>query len=155
MIVIVGKNGNELNTELLPFKEINEKIWDIEADVFVPGAASKIVEREQIERLIAKGLHLISCGANVPFTDDKVFFGDTAKILDDKIAIIPDFVANCGMARVFAYLMQEKASLTDYDIFNDVSRTIGSFLEKVHSQNESSVGISKRSLEIVLKNITM
>jgi len=78
--LFVNKNGNELITDMLPFDEINQIIWDIEADVFVPGAASKIVSKDQVERMQAKGLELISCGANVPFTDDKVFFGHNSKL---------------------------------------------------------------------------
>jgi len=144
--LFVNKNGNELITDMLPFDEINQIIWDIEADVFVPGAASKIVSKDQVERMQAKGLELISCGANVPFTDDKVFFGETARFLDDKISIIPDFVANCGMARVFAYLMEEKIQLTDQAIFNDVSNTIRNFLEKLSKTDKTKVKISKRAL---------
>ena len=34
------------------------------------------------------------------FSDDGIFFGETAHWLDENIALIPDFVANCGMARV-------------------------------------------------------
>ena len=147
----VYKNGNQLNADMIPFKELNEKIWDVPADIFVPGAASKIVERSQIERLMKNGLEVISCGANVPFTDDKVFFGETASALDDYVSIIPDFVANCGMARVFAYLMQEKAELTDRGIFEDVSLTIRNFLEIMYTNDNSDKKISKRALEVVFK----
>ena len=151
--LFVHKNGNELSTELIPFDEINAKIWDIEADVFIPGAASKIVSRNQIERLIANGLELISCGANVPFTDDKIFFGETARLLDSSISIIPDFLANCGMARVFAYLMQEKAELTDQAIFQDVSQTIRKFMKKMIISDKSKVKFSERALFQVLNAI--
>jgi len=151
--LFVEKNGNELNSDLIPFDEINDMIWDLEAEVFIPGAASKIVSKGQVERLISKGLELISCGANVPFTDDKVFFGETARFLDDKISIIPDFVANCGMARVFAYLMGDKVELTDKGIFEDVSKTIHSFLENMLKSDNSKVKISKRALYNVLNTI--
>jgi len=151
--LFVAKNGNELSTELIPFEEINSKIWDIEADVFIPGAASKIVTKEQIERLMVNGLELISCGANVPFTDDKIFFGETARFLDNKISIIPDFLANCGMARVFAYLMQEKAQLTDQAIFEDVSIVIYKFMEEMLKSDKSKVKFSERALYHVLNAI--
>ena len=151
--LFAAKNGNELKTELIPFEEINNKIWDIEADVFIPGAASKIVSKEQVERLLLNGLELISCGANVPFTDDKIFFGETARFLDNKVSIIPDFLANCGMARVFAYLMQEKAELTDQAIFEDVSLTIKEFMEKMLISDKSKVKFSERALHNVLNTI--
>ena len=151
--LFVKKNGNELSAELIPFDEVNKIIWDLEAEVFIPGAASKIVSKDQVERLLSKGLELISCGANVPFTDDKVFFGETARYLDDKVSIIPDFVANCGMARVFAYLMKEKIELTDQAIFGDVSSTIGNFLEKMYEIDSSKVKISKRALYHTLNGV--
>lgn len=151
--LFVAKNGNELSAELIPFEQINERIWDIEADVFIPGAASKIVSRNQIERLLVNGLELISCGANVPFTDDKIFFGETAKYLDDQLSIIPDFLANCGMARVFAYLMQEKAELTDQAIFEDVSLTIRNFMLNMLESDNSKMKFSERALHHVLSTI--
>lgn len=88
----------------------------------------------------------MSCGANVPFEDDGIFFGNTAKEIDQKIALIPDFVANCGMARVFAYLMQDDIEMTDESIFFDVSSTIGTFLKELHMTNKSLFRISEYSL---------
>src|SRR5690606_15572919 len=111
-----------------------------------PGAASKIVSLEQMQRLISKGLKVISCGANVPFTDDKIFFGETARILDEKISVIPDFVANCGMARVFAYLMQPDVEMTDQAIFEDCSLTIRGFLQKLYAENGSDLNLSSGAL---------
>jgi hypothetical protein len=44
--------------------------------------------------------------------------------------VIPDFIANCGMARVFAYFMEREVSMTDEAIFTDISQTILVALEK-------------------------
>jgi hypothetical protein len=68
---------------------------------FYSGAASKLVSRVQVDALINAGLEVIACGANVPFVDDEIFFGPTAKYVDETISLIPDFIANCGMARGF------------------------------------------------------
>lgn len=142
-----NKLGNTLNSEkLIPFESINNEIWDLPCDIFIPGAASKIVTNEQVKRLISKGCEVISCGANVPFTDDGVFFGETAKYIDQNISLIPDFVANCGMARVFAYLMQKDCELLDKSIFIDVSEIIGTFLEELYIINPSLCCISSNSL---------
>ena len=100
------KDGNSLSAEnMLSFEEINEKIWDVKADVFLPCAGSRLVTQDQIDRLLASGLQVISSGANVPFADPEIFYGEIAESVDERIAVIPDFIANCGMARVFAYLM--------------------------------------------------
>ena len=144
--LFLSKRNNSLVGDIISFDEINAKIWDLPCDIFIPGAASKIVTKNQIERLISNGCELVSCGANVPFEDDGVFFGETAKNIDQKIAVIPDFVANCGMARVFAYLMQDDIQVTDECIFYDVSNTIGTFLKDLYIENNSSVMISHYSL---------
>ncbi|MBK8701444.1 MAG: amino acid dehydrogenase [Saprospiraceae bacterium] len=144
--LFLNKENNRLMGKIMPFEEVNEKIWNVPCDVFVPGAASKIVTRIQAESLISGGCKVISCGANVPFTDDGIFFGETARMVDEKISLIPDFVANCGMARVFAYLMQSEAVLTDQGIFQDTSLTIGTFLDELYRENPSDTTISRRSL---------
>lgn len=142
------KNGNQLHSDkMMPFEAVNDKIWSMGAEIFIPGAASKLVTKEQVDAMLANGLEVISCGANVPFIDDKIFFGETARYTDSKVSVIPDFIANCGMARVFAYLMQKDAELTDKAIFVDVSQTIKKMLEKVHSNNPQLTNISTTALE--------
>ncbi len=148
------KKGNQLNaSQMLSFEEINEKIWRQEADIFIPGAASKLVTRTQMEALIDRGLEVVACGANVPFVDDGIFFGETARYVDQTISLIPDFIANCGMARVFAYLMQETAVVTDEAIFDDVSHTIREALLKVATQEQGYTHIASRSLQQVLERL--
>jgi glutamate dehydrogenase/leucine dehydrogenase len=151
--LFIGKQNNCLPGELIPFETINKTIWSTPCDIFIPGAASKIVSAEQVQELKDNGLQVISCGANVPFTDDKIFFGETARKYDRELAIIPDFVANCGMARVFAYLMTKDADLTDHGIFEDTSKIIYSFLKKLRNEGSDPLNISSRSLEIALKKI--
>ena len=152
--LFLAKKGNKLDAQnLIPFDELNARIWHVPADIFIPGAASKIVRREQVDAMIANGLQVISCGANVPFIDDEVFFGPTAKDTDAKISVLPDFLANCGMARVFAYLMQHGIEITDEAIFGDVSSTIRTGLQEVQAANPAKTGISTAALEIALRKL--
>ena len=152
--LFINKKGNNLNSDkMISFEEANARIWDLEADVFIPGAASKIINRDQVDRMIASGLELISCGANVPFVDDDVFFGPTARYTDEKISIIPDFIANCGMARVFAYLMQKDVEVTDEAIFNDCSKTIQQALKRLKDKNNSKLLLSTTGLGIALEKL--
>ena len=147
-------NRQLVSKDMLSFGEANKEIWNLKADIFIPGATSKILTRDQIQSLIGNGLEVISCGANVPFEDDEIFFGDTAHDTDEQIALLPDFIANCGMARVFAYLMQKSdIEISDDAIFNDVSTTISSALEKVHEQNASGKKIASTALEIALNEL--
>ena len=57
------------------------------------------------------------------------------------------------MARVFAYLMEGKVSLTDESIFNDASETIKNALQATFDRNESKTNISKTAFEIALKQL--
>lgn len=151
----LDKDGNKLKADnLLTFEETNSKIWDLAADIFIPGAASKIITKDQVDRMIKGGLKTISCGANVPFIDDTVFFGETAKYTDNQISVIPDFVANCGMARVFAYLMKEDANLTDADIFDDVSETMRKALNDIKAANPGATQLSQSALKIALLKLS-
>ncbi|WP_226389593.1 Glu/Leu/Phe/Val dehydrogenase dimerization domain-containing protein [Penaeicola halotolerans] len=152
--LFADRQGNKLVAEgMIPFAEINQKIWDIPAEIFIPAAASRLITKDQVERMIKKSLEVVSCGANVPFADPEIFFGPTGVFADERIAIIPDFIANCGMARVFAYLMQDHAELTDDAIFRDVSNTIKKALKKTHGVNPKTTKIAQSSFEIALKQL--
>ena len=149
------KDGNSLSSEnMLSFEEINEKIWDVEADVFLPCAGSRLVTQDQIDRLLASGLQVISSGANVPFADPEIFYGEIAESVDERIAVIPDFIANCGMARVFAYLMSdENIDMTDQAIFNDTSRIIKQALEASHSMRSETNLLTATAFEKALNTL--
>src|SRR5690606_3892822 len=123
--LFLNKDGNTLvSDQMIPFDEINQKIWNIQAEIFAPCAASRLVTQMQIDSMIASGLEVISSGANVPFADKEIFFGPIMEATDSKVSMIPDFIANCGMARVFAYFMERRVQMTDESIFNDTSITI-------------------------------
>lgn len=152
--LFTSKDKNKLVADnIIPFEQANELVWSLGAEIFVPGAASKLITRTQIDLLIQNGLEVIACGANVPFIDDDVFFGETAFYTDTKVSLIPDFIANCGMARTFAYLMQPNVELTDKAIFEDVSQTIKKALEETHKKSSSTTALSKVSLEIALNKL--
>lgn len=153
--LFLTKNGNELNhPNMLSFDEVNARIWDVKADVFIPCAASRLITEDQVERMIKSGVSVISAGANVPFADKEIFFGPIAELADSKISIIPDFISNCGMARVFAYLMSnDLKELSDAGIFNDTSQIIKDALIESHAKNQSNTNIAKTSFEIALNKI--
>ena len=132
----------------------NKKIWSIGAEIFVPAAASRLLSQNQLDQMINSGLEVISSGANVPFADKEIFFGPIAKKADSMISLIPDFISNCGMARVFAYLMEDRRiDLTDEGIFQDCSNVIYNALMECYSLNASATNITSRALEIALKNL--
>jgi glutamate dehydrogenase/leucine dehydrogenase len=154
--LFTDKNKNQLiSKDIKPFDEVNSQIWNVGAEIFIPGAASKLVTKEQVSSLLKNGLEVIACGANVPFIDDGVFFGKTASWTDSQTALIPDFIANCGMARTFAYLMQPDVELTDNAIFEDVSETIKKALQEVQNVRSDGFQLAETALQIALTKLTI
>ncbi len=152
--LFLSRDGNALHApDLLSFEEVNQQIWSAGAEIFVPAAASRLVTQPQVETLVAAGLEIISCGANVPFADPAIFFGPTGEWADAHCAVIPDFIANCGMARVFAYLMETGAEITDQAIFSDTSRIIEAALARTYRQSPAPTGIAQRSFEMALRQL--
>jgi len=151
----LSKNGNELNhPEMIPYDEVNSKIWDLPADVFIPCAGSRMINENQLDRMISAGIRVISCGANVPFADPQIFFGPITEKADSTISLIPDFIANCGMARVFAYLMSnDLVKLTDEGIFQDASDTIKLALQKTYKTNQHKTGLARTAFEQALEQL--
>ena len=152
--LFLKKDGNFLYADnMMSFEEINEKVWTVGAEVFIPAAASRLITKEQVNAMVTNGLEVISCGANVPFADQAIFFGPIGEYTDEKVSVLPDFIANCGMARVFAYLMQANTEMTDKAIFEDTSKTIGNAIIKAHTVNNSKTQIAKTAFEIALKEL--
>ena len=150
----VDRDGNKLKADkLIPFEEMNERFWGLGAEIFIPAAASRLISRGQLHQMINNNLEVISCGANVPFNDPEIFFGPTGEFADAHVSVIPDFIANCGMARVFAYLMSESIELTDEAIFADTSATIRNALQKTYNTNSKKTHIAKTSFEIALNQL--
>ncbi len=148
------KDGNTLGKgDLIPFQEMNNRIWSLETEIFAPCAASRLITQDQIDQLIGTGLEVISCGANVPFADPEIFFGSIMEHTDAQVSLIPDFISNCGMARVFAYFMERRVQMTDDAIFEDTSSIIRNAIQQIFNQNIDKKNISKTAFEIALKEL--
>ena len=153
--LFLNKENNKLKSKnLLSFEEINNLIWDISSDIFIPCAASRLVNLDHVNRLIKSGVELIASGANVPFSDSEIFYGPIAEYADQHLSVIPDFISNCGMARVFAYLMEKRRiTLSDVGIFEDCSQVIYNALLKCYEHNSKNTHITSTALEISLNKL--
>ena len=151
-----SKNGNQLVSEnMISFDEINDKIWSLPAEIFIPAAASRLVSKEQVQKMIDTGLEVISPGANVPFADKEIFFGPIMEHTDKHISLLPDFISNCGIARVFAYFMESRIELPMQDkaIFDDTSNIIKKALQRTFNKSASKTKICSTAFEIALKEL--
>ena len=154
--LFLNKDGNKLvSDQMISFDEINNKIWSLPAEIFVPAAASRLVSQDQVQQMIDTGLEVISPGANVPFADKEIFFGPIMEYTDQHLSLLPDFISNCGIARVFAYLMEARVEqpMLDKSIFDDTSNIIKNALTKTHGNNSSKTEICKTAFEIALKQL--
>ena len=73
--------------------------------------------------------------------------------MDKKIAILPDFIANCGMARVFAFLMENEGEITDEILFKDTSNVIKKALQKTYKVCPKGINLTEKSLDIAIKEL--
>lgn len=156
--LFIHRDGNKLNTDIIgekmmSFEEVNSKIWNLGAEIFVPGAGSRLVTKEQVDQMIEGQMEVISCGANVPFADKEIFMGPISVYADNNIAVIPDFVANCGMARTFGFLMSERGVVEDVAILKDASQTIERQMMRLHQFNPKHTGLSRKALEMSLMDL--
>lgn len=152
--LFIAKTGNYLVSDnLIKFEELNERIWSVGAEIFIPAAASRLVNKDHLDQMIENGLEVISSGANVPFADNEIFYGPISEYADQKVTCIPDFISNCGMARVFGYLMGDNVELSDEAIFADSSNTIKDALQNCYNKNSDTKNLTSTAYEIALKQL--
>jgi glutamate dehydrogenase/leucine dehydrogenase len=152
--LLKDRSGNALESaDIIPFEEINRKIWDEEAEVFIPAAASRLITRSHVESMKKSGIEVVACGANVPFADTEIFFGAVAEYADSHLSVLPDFISNCGMARAFAYLMKDHIEISSEAIFEDSSETIKTALINTFKTSTSKTNIARNSFQIALKQL--
>jgi glutamate dehydrogenase (NAD(P)+) len=110
-----------------------DELFSPQADIFVPAGPSHTITARRADLLRRAGVRVVSCGANNPFWADPSRGGlrqwvadmlDVQRRVDPHMAVIPDFVANCGMARAFAYLMSRGARPDADAILRDVASCI-------------------------------
>lgn len=132
-----------------------EAIYNVEADIFVPCAGS-FVRKDHVKKLIANGVEVIASGANVPFVDQGGgnIYSEITSYADEQLSVIPDFVANCGMAHTFAYLMKDDISVNEEGIFNSVSDTIlGALSEIANKFGAPKLKLTEFAIRTALKKL--
>ncbi len=125
-----------------------QPFWDLEADCFIPAARSHSIDGAVLDRLSASGVSAVVCGANNPFADEAGGDLPVQRRADRELAVIPDFVANAGMARAFAYLMSEEGSPDPEAVFADVRRTIRGAVARLLEGEPSRSGLMERALDL-------
>ena len=122
----------------LPAAE-RDRFDDTPAEVFICAAVSGSLTEERLDRLAAAGVDVIASGANHPFREMRLGSTRVAQRADRRFSVLADFLANCGMARTFSYLMEEGARPEAEPIFRAVDRTIQDTLDEVLDRNGNRV----------------
>ncbi len=139
--------------------DTGDELFEVACDIFVAAAASHTLDARRLKQLRGMGVRVMSCGANNPFAYDRANVKLTDWVSDmlalqrdaDKaMAIIPDFIANCGMARTFNYLMMEGASLKPKDILDDAEQTITKRVKQLLKGHDAETGLLDRGFGVFL-----
>lgn len=101
-----------------------ERVYQAEADLFVPAAISGSVDLRRLAQLARLGTHRIVCGANQPLREVRLGSTETAQAADAEFEVLPEVVASLGTARAFFNLMAGSELQSAARIFEDVGRTV-------------------------------
>lgn len=112
-----------------------ERFWQTPAEIFVAAACSETLDEAALERLARQGVQTIACGANQPFREAKLGATRVQRLADRRFTVIPDIVANCGMARAFSYLMCDARDTAAVPLFQAVDHTITAALHEIAAIN--------------------
>ncbi len=147
--------------KLLPNEDVRvvhtrvaERFLNTSADVFVCAAISGSLDESVMTQLGALGVHTIACGANQPFAESKLGSTRVAQYADQRFAILPDILANLGMARTFSYLMEAEAQPTASAALSAVRNTITETLDEVLKRNvRMDAGLLAGTLGLALDRV--
>jgi len=106
------------------------RLREVPADVFVAAATSGSLDEAALSRLAEQGVGTIASGANQPFREAALGATRVQRAADRRFTVIPDVIANCGMARAYSYLMETGASPSAESVFRAVDETIAEALRE-------------------------
>ena len=125
------------------------------ADIFVCAAVSHSVGRDTLDRLDTLGVEVIACGANQPFAETQIGSARIAQLADERFAVLPDILANHGMARAYSYLMQPDASDDAPSVFRAVAASATDALDDVLDRSgDGRRGLYAAALGLALDRIS-
>jgi glutamate dehydrogenase/leucine dehydrogenase len=130
------------------------RFWSVPADAFVCAAISESITTDTLAQLEQSGVGVVACGSNQPFREVKIGSTLVAQDADRRFSVLPDILANCGMARTFSYLMESNAQPAAEPIFAAVNRTIEETLDEVIDRTAGAdAGLLSATLGLALDRI--
>ncbi len=133
---------------------VAERFLSLPADVFVCAAISGSLDESVMTQLRGLGVQTIACGANQPFAESRMGSTRVAQYADQRFAVLPDILANLGMARTFSYLMEPQALPDAPSILTAVHETITQTLDQVLARNvRTDAGLLAATLGLALDRV--
>jgi glutamate dehydrogenase/leucine dehydrogenase len=131
-----------------------DEFWRIPADILVAAAGSGTLDEAALARLAGSGVETIACGANQPFRETQLGATRVQRDADRRFAVVPDVVANCGMARAFSYLMVDGVDPTPEPLFRAVDDTIhGALAEILERTGGAPYGLLAAAFDLALDRV--
>jgi glutamate dehydrogenase/leucine dehydrogenase len=155
--LISARNGKLLPNEdvRVVHTRVSERFLNCPADVFVCAAISGSLDESVMNQLNANGVRTIACGANQPFAEAKMGSTRVAQYADQRFAILPDILANLGMARTFSYLMEPGSKPDAPSALQAVQQTITNTLDEVLRRTTSTdTGLLANTLGLALDRVS-
>ncbi|HSU17286.1 Glu/Leu/Phe/Val dehydrogenase dimerization domain-containing protein [Longimicrobium sp.] len=128
----------------------------VEAEIFVAAAASETLDEAALDALQRQGVRTIACGANTPFRETELGATSVTRHADATFSIVPDVIANCGMARAFGFLMAEAGGIEAEPVFRAVDRTITDELHETFERNQRRpTGLLGAALDLAMERVSL
>ncbi|MEN8145945.1 MAG: hypothetical protein ABFS14_13485, partial [Gemmatimonadota bacterium] len=152
--LLADRTGNSLPIDVHEeeARELRERIWDTEADVFVAAAASGLLNDVALDRLEKSGVSMIVSAANHPFWAECP--GDTRleREGDSRFAVVADVIAGCGTAHAFACQSAVDTILSPTAVIESVEQTVSDALhEAANRVGSTERGLLAGALEVALE----
>ncbi|OIO20468.1 MAG: hypothetical protein AUJ23_00270 [Candidatus Magasanikbacteria bacterium CG1_02_32_51] len=156
VVGIIEKKGKIFSADGLDIRQmmikgsssINSDDYFLDYDIFIPAATSHTLDDVCWQKLKQSGVKVVACGANNVFSDETI-----NDLVDQQISVIPDFVANCGMARVFSYLMKPGAEVTEEKVLLDVQNCVQQTVNNIFSYSSDGLGLVQAARSFALNKI--
>lgn len=142
--LMARRDGPHLPSDC-PSGNAADVFWQTEADVFIPAGGSGTIRTDTIASLQNQGVTMIVAGANNPFAESALGEVNVQRLADETFSVIPDFIANCGKARAFSYLMRESGSIDAASLFLHVERAVQDTMKRLLDGYHSKTGILERA----------
>ena len=132
------------------------RFWQTPAEIFVAAACSESIDRVTLGKLARQGVRTLACGANQPFRENELGATEVQRFADANFTVVPDVVANCGMARAHSFLMDPSADPLTPGVFTAVDRTIGEAVGEIVARGAGQrVGLLGAGLAYALDHLNM